>query len=69
MIVPPLGMVDDIISVQKCGNASVTINAEVNAFVEQKKLTLATKKCTRIRVGNNCNEFEKLYLHNEEMGE
>ena len=41
---PALGMVEDIITVQKCGNASVTINAEVNAFVEQKKLTIATKK-------------------------
>ena len=61
MIVPPLGMVDDIISVQKCGNTSVTINTEVDAFVEQKKFTLATKKCTRICVGKKCNECEKIY--------
>ena len=63
------GMVDDIITVQKHGNASVTINAEVNAFVEQKKSNLANKKCTKLHVGKKCNQCEKIYVHNEEMGE
>ena len=67
VVVPPLGMVDDIITIQKCGTASVTINSEVNAFVEQKKLTLSTKKCTRIHVGKKCNECEVLYVHQEVM--
>ena len=67
VVVPPLGMVDDIITIQKCGTASVTINSEVNAFVEQKKMTLSTKKCTRIHVGKKCNECEKLYVHQEVM--
>ena len=65
--VPPLGMVDDIITIQKCGSAAVTINSEVNAFVEQKKMTLSTKKCTRIHVGKKCNQCEKLYVHQQEM--
>ena len=30
--VPPLGMVDDVLTVQKCGATSATINNEVNAF-------------------------------------
>ena len=46
--VPPLEMVDDILTIQKCGAASSAINAEVNAFIEQKKLTLGSKKCTKI---------------------
>ena len=49
--VPPLEMVDDILTVQNCGMASETINTEVNAFVEQKKLTLGHKKCVKVHVG------------------
>ena len=49
--VPPLEMVDDILTVQKCGMASEKINTEVNLFVEQKKLTLGFKKCVKVHVG------------------
>ena len=35
--VPPLGMVDDVLTIQKCGATSMAINSEVNAFFEQKK--------------------------------
>ena len=38
--VPPMEMVDDILTLQKCGLTSSAINSEVNAFIEQKKLTL-----------------------------
>lgn len=34
--VPPLLMVDDILTVQKCGATSGATNSEVNAFIEQK---------------------------------
>jgi hypothetical protein len=47
---PTLDMVDDILSVQKCSNSTVKINAAVNAFIEGKKLTLSSKKCHRIHV-------------------
>ena len=30
--VPPLGMVDDVLTVQKCGATSAAINNEVNTF-------------------------------------
>ena len=32
--VPPMEMVDDILTLQKCGSASEAMNAEVNAFIE-----------------------------------
>ena len=35
--VPPLGMVDDVLTIQKCGSTSSAINTEVNAFFKQKK--------------------------------
>ena len=41
--VPPLEMVDDILTVQKCGIKSLEMNAEVNAFIELKKLKLAKR--------------------------
>ena len=41
--VPPLEMVDDILTVSKFSLASVTINADVNSFIESNKLTLSKK--------------------------
>ena len=38
--VPPICMVDDILSMKKCSE-SVKINAIINAFIEMKKLTLS----------------------------
>ena len=67
--VPPLEMVDDILTVQKCGAASSAINSEINAFIEQKKLTLGAKKCTKIHIGSKCDECSKLFVHGEEMAE
>ena len=67
--VPPLEMVDDILTVQKCGATSSAINAEVNAFIEQKKLTLGLKKCTKMHIGSKCNDCSQLFVHEEEMAE
>ena len=67
--VPPLEMVNEILTVQKCGAASSTINSEVNAFIQQKKLTLGAKKCTKIHIGSKCDECSKLFVHGEEMAE
>jgi hypothetical protein len=67
--VPPLCMVDDVLTIQKCGATAVTINDEVNAFFEQKKLTLSKQKCFQIHVGAKCGDCEKLYVHGEQMKE
>ena len=48
--VPTLGMVDDILAVQKCSNDTVEINAVINAFVESKKLKLSRNKCHKIHI-------------------
>ena len=47
---PSLGMVDDVLSVQKCSDDALKANAVINAFVEGKKLTFSSKKCHRIHV-------------------
>ena len=70
---PSLGMVDDILSVQKCSSDAVRMNAAVNAFIEGKKLTLSSKKCHRIHVKNkkSIKEYKcpALKVHNEKMNE
>ena len=69
---PSLGMVDDVLSVQKCSVDAMKANAVINAFVEGKKLTLSSKKCHRIHVskkkGNVCDGPE-LKIHDEKMKE
>ena len=68
---PSLGMVDDILCVQKCSSSSVRMNAAVNAFIESKKLTLSSKKCHRIHVQNKKSKTEvqclDLKVHKEKM--
>ena len=68
--VPTLGMVDDIMSIQKCNNETVKINAVINSFVESKKLNLSKSKCYKIHIEkqkkkeHNC---AKLKIHNNDM--
>ena len=67
--VPPLQMVDDILTVQTCGSTSSAINDVVNAFIEQKKLRLSVTKCVKIHIGTKCDNSDKLSVHEQEMKE
>ena len=49
---PSLGMVDDVLCVQKCSTETVKMNSIINSFMESKKLKLSSKKCHRIHVQN-----------------
>ena len=51
--VPPLLMVDNILTVSKCSTTASAMNATVNAFIENKKLKLSHKKCSAIHVGKH----------------
>ena len=67
---PCLGMVDDILSVQKCSSQSVKTNAVINAFVELKKLKFSEDKCHRIHIGKHPKDQSMcptLKVHQEEM--
>ena len=68
---PSLGMVDDILSIQKCSRDILKINDFVNAFIEGKELKVSHKKCHRIHLNkkkikrdSNCPE---LTVHNDKM--
>ena len=61
---PPLQMVDDIITASRCGNQVVTTNAAVNIFVKLKKLEMSVKKCARIHVSKSkCAECPEILVN------
>ena len=67
--VPPLEMVNNIITVAECGNKSVKLNELVNAFIEQTKLVLSAKKCSNIHIGNKASKeaCPELKIHDDKM--
>ena len=65
--VPPLLMVDDILTVSKCDTTANAMNSTVNTFIESKKLTLSHKKCCVIHVGKKTGVFPTLKLHDKIM--
>ena len=67
--VPPLEMVDDILTVSKCGVTAITMNTEVNSFIELKKLELGHSKCGRMHIGSKCFKCHKGNVHGEVMKE
>ena len=61
-----LGMVDNVLAVQKCSNETVKQNAVINAFVESKKLKLSKSKCYKIHIEKklkNRKQCAKLKVH------
>ena len=50
--VPPLEMVDDVITASKCGSTAVALHTIVNSFMDTKKLKLSFDKCATIHIGN-----------------
>ena len=68
---PSLGMVDDILCIQKCSTQTVKMNSVVNSFIEGKKLKLSNKKCHRIHVQNkklkSAPKCPELKVHQEVM--
>ena len=65
--VPPICMVDDILAVQECSQDSVKINAVINSFIELKKLTLSSKKCSKIHIGKESTCCPDLKVHEVKM--
>ena len=49
--VSPLGMVDDVVAVSKCGLESVEMNAYLNQKTSIKKLQFGPDKCHQLHVG------------------
>ena len=66
--VPPLGMVDDIITVTNVDKTE-EMNNLVNTFIEHKNLRLSKEKCFRIHIGKGHENCPVLQVHGEPMKE
>ena len=67
VLVPPLEMVDDVVTASKCGTTAITLNETVNTFIELKKLKLSAGKCSQIHVGKKVNVCPAHKVHGEDM--
>ena len=60
--VPPLGMVDDVLAVSRCGVEAVEMNAFLNQKTRIKKLQFGPKKCHKLHVGETLITCPDLYI-------
>ena len=68
--VPALAMVDDVLGVSKCGDASIELNSIVNVKMESKKLRLSQTKCFKIHISKRKKDcMLKLKVHENDMKE
>ena len=66
--VPPLSMVDDIITISNCGSDSVIINGIVQSKIQCKQLQLGHSKCFQLHIGKKSKHLcPKLKVHGKEM--
>ena len=73
--VPPLGMVDDLICVSKCGPDSVMMSSYVNTQTNLKKLQFGPEKCKKLHIGtegHNCptltvEKWTEIEVQNEDL--
>ena len=67
--VPPLEMVDDIVTAAKCGNKSAELHTTVDSFIKHKKLELSKDKCATVHIGNkkSTNLCPALEINGESM--
>ena len=67
VVVPPLQMIDDVLTISKCGSTSLAMNSLVNSFMFSKKLRLNKLKCSKIHVGRKSNMCPQLLVQNNVM--
>ena len=67
VVVPPLQMIDDVLTVSKCGSTARAMNSLVNTFMLSKKLKLNELKCAKIHVGRKSSMCPQLFVQNKEM--
>ena len=63
---PPICMIDDLASIQKCQDGPLT-NAVANSMIELNKLTFSKSKCSRIHIGMGGTSCPELKVHDSSM--
>ena len=60
--IPPLAMVDDLVSISHCGLNSVVMNSFLNTKSNVKKLQLGISKCHKLHIGKEKKTCPDLYI-------
>ena len=61
------GMVDDIISVSKCGINSLLMNSFLNSKTNIKKLQFGTQKCHKLHIGKSDHLCPDLFIDSQKV--
>ena len=61
--VPPLMMIDDLVSFSNCGPESIVTNAIINSKIESKKLEFGPSKCFNMHIGPDEVSCQELKVH------
>ena len=67
--IPPLIMLDDLISISECGPKSAMANAFIRLKTNTKKLQFGSEKCKKIHIGKYCDQYKCLPLFVESWEE
>ena len=65
--IPPLGFIDDLTGIAKCGTDSLELNVFLTTKIELKNLVFGKNKCARMHVGKQRCECKSLKVHGYEM--
>ena len=65
VFVPPLGMIDDIVSFALSGSDAIMTNSIINAKIESKKLEFGSTKCYNIHIGQLEDTHSNLKVHGD----
>ena len=60
--IPPLAMIDDLVSVSYCGLDTIGMNSFLNSKSNVKKLQFGISKCHKLHVGKEKKTCPELYL-------
>ena len=63
--IPPLGMVDDELTIAECDPKSTLPNVAMNSFTESKKLKFGIKKCHKLHIGEERLVCDQIRVHND----
>ena len=65
--IPPMALIDDILTITECGIDSILMNAAVQSKVNNKRLILGKDKCSKMHVGSDSVNCPDLKVHSSEM--
>ena len=65
--IPPLSMIDDILAVSTCSLDSIKVNATIVSKVNNKQLTMSSRKCSRMHIGNKKTSCRPLQVEHSVM--